>query len=276
MPTAVAIAIILTGAIKIGDFAAASAFVYREHLRSGSGSADATQVDFDWTPVFAWARSKRKRWKAEGKEGSARDLLLSIVIDGLFRAPVLTMLQALALLMVVGGTDGYLPPNGSACVFPMASSSVPPWLLLTAGGICVAVAASGIMSLLVLMLMAPRGNLEVAAGQYLWRSRSAAEERRSFGSILVGPAVTIALFFSFASLYLVLFAADRSAFAVSHCQVDAITMLYFSTSVGATVGFGDIVAVSDAARLIVVCEVLFVVTLLALFLQTLRRPLSKP
>lgn len=276
MPTMVAIAVIFTGAIKIGDFVAASAFVYRERLRSASAPTGVTQVDFDWTPVFAWARAKRRRWKAIGKEGSARDRLLSVVIDGLFRAPVLTMLQALALLIIVGGTDGYSPPNGPACVFPIASSSVPSWLLLTAGGICVSVAASGIVSLLVLMLMAPSGNLEVAAGQYLWRSRSATEERRSFGSILVGPAVTIALFFSFASLYLVLFAADRSAFAVSHCQINPITMLYFSTSVGATVGFGDIVAVSDAARLIVVCEVLFVVTLLALFLQTLRRPLPQP
>lgn len=140
-----------------------------------------------------------------------------------------------------------------------------------AGVFCVLVAATGILTLLLLALIAPSGDIEVNAGQYLVRSTGDGDGREPFGSILVVPAVTIALFLSFAALYLVLFAADRSALQVSPCNFGPVAAIYFSASIGATVGFGDIVAVSDAARLAVTCEVIFFVTLLALFLQTLRR-----
>lgn len=271
MSAALAIAVIVTGAMKIGDFIAASIFVYRRKSDTVSTHGGTTQVEYDWTPAFAWSTAKRDRWRKEGKRGTVRDRSLSIAMDLLFRAPALALIQALVLLLTIGTVDGYHARQGQPCVFPIVSSSASHWLSVAAGAVCVSVASIGVFSLLVMMLLAPSGNLEVNVGQYLKRTGPATEERRPFGSILIVPAVTIALFLSFAALYLALFSADHSAFETSHCQMDAVGMVYFSTSVGATVGFGDIVPISDLARLIAAAEVIFFVTLLALFIQTLRR-----
>jgi hypothetical protein len=267
MTVAVACAVILTGALKMVDFFAATVRVFRDRDGTVSAGQDRARVSFDWTPVFAWAIAKRRRWKEEGKEGAVRDRLFSLLVDFVFRAPVLASLQAVAILLVAGSTDGHLGLNGT-CSF----TGGPPdsmWLVVAAAT-CVSVATMGIVSLLLLMLVVPDGNVEVSAGQYLWRSVPAAGGRRPFGSLVIVPAVTFALFASFAALYLAIFNADPSAFAVLPCHVDAITMVYFSTVIGATVGFGDITASSDAARLAVSFEVICFVTLLSLFLQALR------
>jgi hypothetical protein len=79
---------------------------------------------------------------------------------------------------------------------------------------------------------------------------------------------------SYASLYLALFAADPSSLKVVTCHVDVVGALYFSTVTAATVGFGDVVPVSDVAQLLVVSEIFMFVTLFALFIQNLRVPRS--
>lgn len=269
MSSVLAVAVVLAGAIKVADFVAASGFVYRRRHEISTLDGVA-QIDFGWTPIFAWAIAKRRRWKADGLEGSLRDRLLSILIDGVFRAPVLTLLQALGIFAAVGSFDGHPQSHGASCAYP-ADLSISSWLLVTAGVFCVLVAATGILTLLLVALIAPSGDFEINAGQYLVRSKGSDDDREPFGSVLVVPAVTLALILSFAALYLVLFAIDRSALQVSPCNFGPVAAIYFSASIGATVGFGDIVAVSDAARLAVTCEVIFFVTLVALFLQTLRR-----
>lgn len=268
MVAVVAIVVIALGALKIYDFVAASAFVVRH--RSGTvteGSGD-TRIDLGWTPVFSCAAKWRARWKAEGREGSVRDRLLSVAVDVIFRGPVLACLQAAALLIVAGGASGTAVARGQACEFA-GEPPVGAMLMVAAAIACVMVSAMGIVTLLLVMALAPSGEVEVVAGQYLHRTRGGPADRRPFGPIMVVPAVTLALFASFAALYLCLFRADPSAFAVTPCSVDAATMIYFSTSIGATVGFGDITATSDVARLIVSCEVISFVTMLTLFLQTM-------
>lgn len=269
-PMVIAAIVISTGLVKLADFLAASIFVFRRREGTVSVDGETTRVDFDWTPIFAWSARRRERWRTEGLAGSARDRLLSVIVDLLFRAPALAALQAILLLLSVGSVEGSPARGGMLCAFASIVQPTSAWMTVVAGAICVSVAAIGIFSLLELMLLAPSGNLEVNVGQYLSRSRPSGRSARPFGPILVAPAVTGALFLGFAALYLALFAADHSAFKTPNCHIDAIGMIYFSTSVGATVGFGDIVPASDAARLIVSIEIFFFVTLLALFLQTLR------
>jgi hypothetical protein len=264
---AVAVTVIATGVLKLVDFFAASKFVVRHRDKVVTSDADRTRIDVDWTPVFSWAMRKRTQWKEEGRQGSIRDRLLSIAVDILFRAPALAMTQAALLFVAAGGASGSELQAG--CEF-QAAGSPSSGLLVAAAAVCVSVAAMGVFSLLLLMFLSPDRDVEVVAGQYPRRLRGMPGDRKPFGPIVVVPVVTLALFLSFAALYLCLFRADPSAFTVAPCSVDAATMIYFSTSIGATVGFGDITASSDAARLIVSCEIIFFVTMLTLFLQTLR------
>lgn len=69
---------------------------------------------------------------------------------------------------------------------------------------------------------------------------------------------------SFSLTYVALAASDPAAFSE---PVDKVAALYFSMTVLSTVGFGDIVAVSDVARITVVVQMIANLVLLALVVQ---------
>lgn len=69
---------------------------------------------------------------------------------------------------------------------------------------------------------------------------------------------------SFSLTYVALAASDPAAFSQ---PVDKVAALYFSMTVLSTVGFGDIAAVSDVARIAVVVQMIANLVLLALVVQ---------
>lgn len=78
-------------------------------------------------------------------------------------------------------------------------------------------------------------------------------------------ALTIPLFLMlFAVVYVVLSASDPHAFSLQLSRTDA---LYFVVTVFATVGFGDITAVSEVARVLVTIQMVSDLLLLGLVLR---------
>jgi hypothetical protein len=69
---------------------------------------------------------------------------------------------------------------------------------------------------------------------------------------------------SFALTYVALSASDPASFSQ---PVDKVAAIYFSMTIMSTVGFGDIVAVSDVARMTVVVQMIANLVLLALVVQ---------
>lgn len=69
---------------------------------------------------------------------------------------------------------------------------------------------------------------------------------------------------SFSLTYVALSASDPAAFSQ---PVDKVAAIYFSMTIMSTVGFGDIVAVSDVARMTVVVQMIANLVLLALVVQ---------
>ncbi len=57
--------------------------------------------------------------------------------------------------------------------------------------------------------------------------------------------------------------------AASPCHLGPVDLIYFSCSVGATVGFGDISPVATTLRLVTTVQILAFFAVLALFLQAL-------
>lgn len=69
---------------------------------------------------------------------------------------------------------------------------------------------------------------------------------------------------SFSLTYVALSASDPASFSQ---PVDKVAAIYFSMTIMSTVGFGDIVAVSDVARMTVVVQMIANLVLLALVVQ---------
>jgi hypothetical protein len=69
---------------------------------------------------------------------------------------------------------------------------------------------------------------------------------------------------SFSLTYVALSASDAASFSQ---PVDKVAAIYFSMTIMSTVGFGDIVAVSDVARMTVVVQMIANLVLLALVVQ---------
>jgi voltage-gated potassium channel len=258
--TVIAIGVSLTALLKLGDAAAAAIVLASPDSWLGTGLRRGRPVEEDWTPIFARARSQKHRWKQGGREGSGRDVLLTAVVDWMFRAPVLTTLQGVFLLGAVWTMGGQRGKHGG-CTF----SSHANWLQVVAAILCAGCGVLVIIYFIVTTAVRPRGDdVNQIAGQVILRS-AASSARKRVTVFLTVPAMTISMLTSYAAMYLVVFASDHSAFRVTPCAFDAVSALYFSTTTALTVGFGDITPVSDAARALVMSEIFIFVTLLGLF-----------
>lgn len=80
---------------------------------------------------------------------------------------------------------------------------------------------------------------------------------RGAETIVVGLAIVVA---AFAKSYLLLSIAEPSSFSE---QLDAFTAYYFTISTLSTVGFGDISALSDPARAVVMLQMIIGLALIA-------------
>lgn len=257
---------LVVGAIKIADAIDNAARAYLASRRE-----DKT-VDWDSTPVFDWAARQRTRLEDEEKEKGIQALLLSVFIDFLFRAPVLGGLGGfLVLVVAVGSIHGSHSGTDATCAFPTVDSGISGWLTVAAAAVAVLVAMTSVFSFLQMIAQSrgpePRGD----AGQYVNRSQHKAK-RKLLSPTVVALGTIVSLFLSFAALYAAVVAISGSGIVASPCRLDWIDMIYFSASVGATVGFGDISPTSPALRLITTTEIVVFFAVLALFLQALSVP----
>jgi hypothetical protein len=254
--------VLATGVIKLGDVAVSLIVLVAPERRWAKRLVRPGEEAPDWAPVFAFAQ-RHSRGGGVVIRGATR-----VLVDVVFRAPVLAILQASALLLCVDPTR-LREARTSGCVF---GSSVPTTssLPVVAAAICVVAATSTVIYQLGAAIRAPSDPGRVA-GQSVFRATGAADaETSTLASSLVIVSLTAALIVIYASYYFALFAHDPTAFSVTapSCDLDVTGALYFSTVTAATVGFGDITPVSQAARLGVISQIFVSATLLALVVAT--------
>jgi voltage-gated potassium channel len=111
------------------------------------------------------------------------------------------------------------------------------------------------------------------AALIIWQLRAVARSRLPVLRAVETLAMVIPLFLVvFAATYTVMSEAQPASFSEAMERTDA---LYFTVTVFATVGFGDISPVSDAARIIVTVQMIADLLLLGLVLRALLNAVDK-
>ena len=128
---------------------------------------------------------------------------------------------------------------------------------------------TAIVGLLQIIAQSRSTQMRGDAGHYRKRSELNGEKKRLLGPVEVALSSIVALFVCFAALYAALISVNGSGIAAAPCHINWIDMIYFSASVGATVGFGDISPTSNLMRLVTTSEIIVFFAVLALFLQAL-------
>jgi hypothetical protein len=104
-----------------------------------------------------------------------------------------------------------------------------------------------------------------------WLSSWSAVREQGANSSVYFLVVVYLSVIGFAALYLGIAAVDPSSFAYGEGEASRITWVYFSFATLATVGYGDVAPLSDAAKVAVSCEIasgpLLLSWLLATFLS---------
>jgi hypothetical protein len=118
-------------------------------------------------------------------------------------------------------------------------------------------------------VLIPYGVLLIMVVVYVWQFRSQLGriQRASYPGIQATEALIIsAAFFLtiFAGFYVMIHGENAQAFSAPITHVSA---LYFTVTVFATVGFGDIVATTDLARVVVTAQMLLGLAFLAVLVK---------
>lgn len=267
---AVAIFVLIFGAVKVADVVANARHIYRA---SRSGKAD---IDWAWTPIFALAKGYRDRLKARHREKGKRARLLTFLVDILFRAPTMAIAFGFAILLVVGTTN--TTPHGRRCAFPTTATGIDGWLNVAAATMAVLVGMASVFSFLQVLAAGRSIESRGAAGQYLGRSQGQ-DGRKLLDPVTVALGTIFSLIIAFAALYGALVAMHGSWIAAYPCHLGPFDWLYFSSSVGATVGFGDISPMASTLRVVTTIQMFVFFAVLALFLQALwvgpQRPVGR-
>jgi hypothetical protein len=226
-----------------------------------------------WTPSYACAHRVRRRWAQRYGCKSRRDTIFGLVVDWLYRAPVLVTVQAVLVFIAVGKIHGK-PVADGGCTSTGATAAPDSWLAIATASTAVLVASSMVGVFLVGAVLGPRSGSQPnrMAGQ-VTRPSEFLEQRtnsRPLPTAVVVPIVAASLILSYACLYVALIAAQPGAFYIHPCWLDGFSSVYFSTVVSATVGFGDIAPRTDFARVVVVTQMFFVVTLFTVFVAQMQ------
>lgn len=146
---------------------------------------------------------------------------------------------------VLGGFTVVAGLMGLYLLLPTPRGDAPPWELISA-------------AVLVSILYA------LAAAWSVVAIHRASHPMRAGGMLLLIMITAMVIIFSIS--YLALSADDPSSFTEPLDKIDA---LYFTMTILSTVGFGDITAVSSAARVAVVLQMVVAVTLLTVLAKVL-------
>lgn len=106
----------------------------------------------------------------------------------------------------------------------------------------------------------------------IWQVRQITRSRHPVDRAVEALAFSVPLYMLlFATTYLVMAKADPASFGPHLSRTDA---MYFSTTVFTTVGFGDITAKSEAARLVVTAQMWFDLVFVGLVLRVVTRAIK--
>lgn len=203
----------------------------------------------------------RREARNEDPEGGVLNLLVALVFDVLFRAPVIGIVGGIVVLLAVGSVHGSQSGTNAGCVLRPISS---------AGTLDVITAAVLVLATMAAVTGFLQGGTQLAAGQIVKRTKPDKDEKpkKPLSPVLVVLSMIVALIVSFAALYAA-FVARNGGVAASPCRFNMADALYFSASVGATAGFGDISPTSTMLRLVTSAQLVIFFAALAIFLQML-------
>lgn len=106
----------------------------------------------------------------------------------------------------------------------------------------------------------------------IWQVRQIIRSNHPVGRGVETLALSVPLFvLLFSTTYFVMAHSNRAAFGLGLSRTDA---LYFSTTVFTTVGFGDITAKSEAARLVVTAEMWLDLVFLGLVVRVVTQAIK--
>lgn len=183
-------------------------------------------------PVWEWAAGL-------GKFGKH-------VMNGVFRAPMIVLLTALAVFLGAGACSP---------------------LLVGVAMLGVVTATNVIVVLLVAIVIerARGGDVYWVGGLHRIRVRVPGENRsKPIDPLLAAPTISVFVVLSYAALYRSLYVVDGDAFLLPHAGMGLLDALYFSLITSTTVGYGDFQPISDGAQLAVVAQLLTTVSGVAL------------
>jgi hypothetical protein len=205
------------------------------------------------------------------------------------RSEVRTHLEVLCILVVVFITQAALPDKDWSRAVQVVLQTIALVLTLRLGTLSRPVIAAGrvvvvlaiVTSLVILVSDVGRNamlfvNLVVVALAPVAILRSMIRQKQITWATVVGAVsiyMCIGLFF--ACFHQIIFEFDDTAFAVANGVLRPATFQYFSFITLTTVGFGDVVAVSDFARTMTALEAvigqIFLVTVVALVVGNIGR-----
>lgn len=250
--------------IKVCD--ALASIVHMLRLPPGASGEDRS-----WTPMFGfgtWLSKPVKREReAKGKkpEGGFLNLLVFLIFDLLFRAPVIGVGGGIVVLLAIGSIHESQSGAHAKCVLqPVAS----------VGTLYIATAAALVMATMAVLTSFLQGGTQEAAGHVVRRSTSNENEqpkklKKTMSPALVVLSMIVALIVSFAALYAASVGSNGAGIEASPCRFNMADAVYFSASVGATAGFGDISPTSSMLRLVTSVQLIIFVAAVAIFLQML-------
>ncbi|HEU0249925.1 MAG TPA: potassium channel family protein [Solirubrobacteraceae bacterium] len=224
----------------------------------------------EWSPIFILARRTR-RWSRGVRGGRSLDTVVMVLFDILYRTPTFVTIQA-ALIFAALGTVRVTGAPSKICSLLHALPALDSWLAMTSAWTAVILATFMVVQFLV---SGARGTSGPRRMTDQLRRPSAPptsdDGPQLLATMTILPLVAESLIVSFASLYIALAAVEPNAFQALPCYLNVFSTVYFSTTVAATVGFGDILPIGDFARVIAVLQMFFVVTFLATYVAELFR-----
>jgi len=258
----IVVIVLVWGSIKVGD--ALASIVHMAGLPD-----DASDREREWTPVFVLAKRLRSRIKQRRKEkgqepkGGVLNLLVKLVFGLLFRASFIGIAGGLIVLLAIGSVHRSAEKHAGCVLQAVASAGT---LDIVTAAVLVLASMAGVTSLV-------QGGSQLAAGQVVDRTDPADEDavgaQKPMSPALVVLLTIVSLIVSFAALYAAFVASNGAGITGSPCRFNMADALYFSASVGATAGFGDISPTSPMLRVVASAELVIFFAVLAVFLQML-------
>jgi voltage-gated potassium channel len=158
------------------------------------------------------------------------------------------------------------------------SSGVSEWLCMAASLVCVAIASTPFGFVLFGLVMETRVHLDLKAWSRLQfgRTRSGLGEPQPINPLIAKTLVVLGIVVAYAALYRSIHLLQPMSFNRVTGGFDGVTALYFSVTTASTVGYGDIHAANDPARLAAISQIALTVAVIAILVSGLLTKTADP